>query len=415
MGAGHSHVPALESAPRASERTSIILASIVGVVLFFTLLGAVMVWPQDAEELGTWPTAAEGSRWVTAEIVGPASSGVEGEYGALIRGEEDQGEAILLGTGDPALEIRTGDVIRALELPDGYLVFADFERGSPLLILAIAYVIVVLAVARWRGLGALLGLVAAFGVVVLFTLPALFAGGDPLIVGLVTGSGALFMLLYLAHGPNARTTTAYLGTLAGLMITAALAWWAVGASRLTGIWNEEGVHLEFWYRGVSLEGLVLCGIILAGLGVLNDVTITQASAVWELRAVRPDMSRWELFRRGMRVGRDHIASTVYTIAFAYVGAALPTLMMVSLYNQSLGVTLTSAEFAEEVVRTLVGSIGLVLAVPLTTAIGALVVGRHAIRDEGGEDAVAEAPAGAVAGPGGEPRPTAEGPGEAAPM
>src|SRR5690606_10327178 len=122
-------------------------------------------------------------------------------------------------------------------------------------------------------------------------------------------------------------------------------------------------------------GLVLCGVILAGLGVLNDVTVAQASAVWELRAARPDMSRIELFARGMRIGRDHIASTVYTIAFAYVGAALPTIMLVSLYDTSAAATLTSADIAEEVVRTLVGSIGLVLAVPLTTAIGAIVVGR----------------------------------------
>jgi len=124
--------------------------------------------------------------------------------------------------------------------------------------------------------------------------------------------------------------------------------------------------------------MVLCGIILAGLGVLNDVTVTQASAVWELRAARPDLSWRQLYTRAMRIGRDHIASTVYTIAFAYVGAALPLLMVVSLYDASLGVTLTSAEIAEEVVRSLVGSIGLVLAVPLTTLIGVLVVAGDSI-------------------------------------
>jgi uncharacterized membrane protein len=270
---------------------------------------------------------------------------------------------------------------RALQLPDGTLGFSDFERGSPMLFLFIVYALLVLVVARWRGLGALLGLAFAFGVVVFFTVPALFNGGDPLVVGLVTGSGALFLLLYVAHGPNARTTTAYLGTLAGLIVTAVLAWWAVRASNLTGLWTEEGAHYEFYTRNVSLQGMVLCGIILAGLGVLNDVTVTQASAVWELRAARPDLGWRQLFVRGMRIGRDHIASTVYTIAFVYVGAALPTIMIVSLYGTGLGVTLTSGEIAEEVVRTLVGSIGLVLAVPLTTLIGALVVAGRSIAAE----------------------------------
>jgi uncharacterized membrane protein len=109
--------------------------------------------------------------------------------------------------------------------------------------------------------------------------------------------------------------------------------------------------------------------------VLNDVTITQASAVWELRAVSPGASRRELFAGGMRIGRDHIASTVYTIAFAYTGAALPVLLLLEIYQLPLGPTLTSGEFAEELVRTMVGSIGLVLAIPLTTAIAALVVTR----------------------------------------
>ncbi len=384
MGAGHSHAELGEERPRASERTSIVLGSAVAAVLFLTLVGAAVVWPSTWDMIGSLDTVADGSRWVTAEVT---SQNDDDTFGAVIQGEEADGEHELLETGDPTLEVQVGDVIRALELEDGSLVFSDFERSTPILLLFLLYVAVVLVIARWRGLGSLVGLPHAVGIIIFFTAPALLDGGNPLIVGLVTGSGALFVLLYLAHGVNARTTTAYLGTLAGLSVTAVLAWWAVDASQLTGIWSEEGVHLEFWYRGVSLSGLVLCGIILAGLGVLNDVTITQASAVWELRAARPDMGRRELFSRGMRIGRDHIASTVYTIAFAYVGAALPTILFVTMYKQSVGVTLTSADIAEEVVRTLVGSIGLVLAVPLTTLIGALVVGRDAVvSGDDGEDA-----------------------------
>ncbi len=372
MGAGHGHDG---PPPRASERTTTILAVFVGVILFVTAMGAAAVWPSDYSFRGSFDSTGEGARWVTATIVTVVD---DGSATAVIRGEEDAGSKDIATLGDPTIVLHPGDEVRALELPDGTLGFSDFERGSPMLLLFIVYVVAVVAVARWRGVGALLGLAMAFGVVLFFTVPALFNGGDPLIVGLVTGSGALFLLLYLAHGPNARTTTAYLGTLAGLSVTAVLGWWAVGASKLTGLWTEEGSHLEFFNRGVSLQGMVLCGIILAGLGVLNDVTVTQASAVWELRAARPDLGWRQLFVRAMRIGRDHIASTVYTIAFVYVGAALPTLMVVSLYGTSLGITLTSAEIAEEVVRTLVGSIGLVLAVPLTTLIGALVVAGRSI-------------------------------------
>jgi len=374
VGAGHSHEG---PRPRASERTTTILATLVGIILFVTAMGAAAVWPSDYSFRGAYDVTG-GGRWVTAEIVTAAD---DGSATAVIRGEEAAGVKDISTLGDPTVVLHPGDEVRALELPDGTLGFSDYERGSPMLLLFIVYVALVIAVARWRGVGALLGLAAAFGVVFFFTIPALFDGGDALIVGLVTGSGALFVLLYLAHGPNARTTTAYLGTLAGLSVTAVLAWWAVGASKLTGIWTETNTQFEFYSRGVSLQGMVLCGIILAGLGVLNDVTVTQASAVWELRAARPDLGWRQLFVRGMRIGRDHIASTVYTIAFVYVGAALPTLMLVSLYGTTLGITLTSVDIAEEIVRTLVGSIGLVLAVPLTTLIGALVVAGRSIKEE----------------------------------
>ncbi len=373
MGVGHVHEG---ERPRATERVTTILAIVVGVVVFFTALGAASVWPKDFSFFGSIPSADPDSRWVSATITAVDS---DGTVLATIDGEEERGERPMATLDDPTLPLAVGDTVRALELPDGQLGFSDYERGASMLILAIIYVVLVIAVAWWRGVGALLGLVAAFGIVMFFTVPALFGGGNALVVGLVTGAGALFVLLYLAHGPNARTTTAYLGTLAGLAVTAALAAWAVSSSKLLGFWNEDGAHLELFSRGVSLQGVVVCGIVLAGLGVLNDVTVTQASAVWELRTARPDLNWWSLFVRGMRIGRDHIASTVYTIAFAYVGAALPTLMFISLYGQGLGVTLSSSDIAEEVVRTLVGSIGLVLAVPLTTLIGALVVAGDSVK------------------------------------
>jgi uncharacterized membrane protein len=183
----------------------------------------------------------------------------------------------------------------------------------------------------------------------------------------------MFVLLYLAHGISIRTTTALIGTLFGLGASAALGTWAVGAAHLTGAGNEDNLTLSAVAGHVQLSGLLLAGVIVASLGILNDVTVTQASAVWELRAANPDATPARLFSGAMRIGRDHIASTVYTIVFAYAGAALPVLLLINLSQRPLETILTGEAIGEELVRTLVGSIGLVLSVPLTTAVGVSLV------------------------------------------
>jgi len=248
--------------------------------------------------------------------------------------------------------------------------FWDYARGTPIIVLAVAFAVVVGLVARLRGLASLVGLAFAFFVLLQFMLPALLSEDSPTLVSLVGSSAIMFVVLYLAHGFSARTTTALVGTLFGLTLVAVMGSLAVSAARLTGLTSEETFTLQRFDPTLSFSGLVLAGIVVAGLGVLNDVTITQASAIWQLREVSPDISWRELYSRGMAVGRDHIASTVYTIVFAYAGAALPVLLLFELSNQPWSVTVTSSALAEEVVRTLVGSIALVLAVPVTTAAGA---------------------------------------------
>jgi uncharacterized membrane protein len=250
--------------------------------------------------------------------------------------------------------------------------FSDYARGTPIVALAIAFAVVVAVVARWRGLASLLGLAFAFFMLFRFILPGLLADESPTLVSLVGTSAIMFVVLYLAHGFSARTTTALVGTLSGLTLVAVLGSIAVSAARLTGLTSEETVTLLNYDPTLNFSGLVLAGVVVAGLGVLNDVTITQASAVWQLREVSPELTWRELYRRGMFVGRDHIASTVYTIVFAYAGAALPLLLIFDLYTRPVTVSLFSSAVAEEVIRTLVGAIALVLAVPLTTVIGALV-------------------------------------------
>jgi uncharacterized membrane protein len=248
--------------------------------------------------------------------------------------------------------------------------FFDYDRDTPMLVLAIFFAVVVIGVARLRGLASLIGLTFAFVVLLQFVLPGLLGEDSPTLVSLVGSAAIMFVVLYLAHGFSARTTTALVGTLFGLTLVAVLGSVSVSTARLTGLTTEESNTLYGYDPTLSFSGLVLAGIVVAGLGVLNDVTITQASAIWQLREVSPDISWRELYTRGMAVGRDHIASTVYTIVFAYAGAALPALLIFELSNQPWSVTVTSSALAEEVVRTLVGSIALVLAVPVTTAAGA---------------------------------------------
>ncbi len=248
--------------------------------------------------------------------------------------------------------------------------FFDYERDAPIIVLAVAFALVVGLVARLRGLASLVGLAFAFFVLLQFVLPGLLAQESPTLVSLVGSAAIMFVVLYLAHGFSARTTTALVGTLFGLTLVAVLGSVSVSVARLTGLTSEETVTLQGYDPTLDFSGLVLAGIVVAGLGVLNDVTITQASAIWQLHEVSPEITWRELYNRGMTVGRDHIASTVYTIVFAYAGAALPALLLFELSQRPLWTTVTSSVLAEEVIRTLVGSIALVLAVPVTTAAGA---------------------------------------------
>jgi len=248
--------------------------------------------------------------------------------------------------------------------------FWDYQRDAPIIVLAVAFAVVVGLVARLRGLASLVGLAFAFFVLLQFVLPGLLSDQSPTLVSLVGSAAIMFVVLYLAHGFSARTTTALIGTLFGLLLIAVMGSLAVHAASLTGLTSEETNTLRGYDPTLDFSGLVMAGIVVAGLGVLNDVTITQASAMWQLNEVSPEMSWRELYARGMAVGRDHIASTVYTIVFAYAGAALPLLLLFEVYPTPIWTLLTSSALAEEVIRTLVGAIALVLAVPVTTAAGA---------------------------------------------
>ncbi|WP_051681641.1 YibE/F family protein [Cellulomonas sp. HZM] len=372
----HSHGGTAPHVPRRlRRRATLVFVAVLVPMAVATVLGAVRLWPHG--ETPTIQTDAPGSSMHAGVVtrVDPGASDQVHQLQARIDGHRT---AWVNVPPEYLPELSPGDRIQVIDIgevgPEGTpYVFVDYERGPPLAALAVGFVVLVVVVARWRGLAALVGLVVSLGVIGVFTLPALLHGKPPAPVALVTASAIMFVVLYLAHGVSLRTSTALLGTLVGLVATTALAAWASGAAQLTGLSDEYALDLMSAAPEVRIRAVLLCGMVLAGLGVLNDVTITQASAVWELHASAPDATGRTLFGRSMRIGRDHIASTVYTMVFAYVGATLPLVMLVTMSDRTLLASLTNGELAEEVARTLVGSIGLVLAIPLTTLVAVLVV------------------------------------------
>lgn len=359
-----------------ARRVRLLLAALVLPLLVATVAGMVALWPSGPNPVGSLPVTSSGAAFVTGTVV--EVTDVPGEE---VRVELDDAGTVVPVQSPPEIldaGVNVGARMKVLFIPDAMgsgspYVYVDYVRDAPLGVLVAVYLVSVALVARWRGVAAVVGLAASLGILGVFLLPALLGGQPPLLVALVGSSAMMFAAVYLAHGVSVRTTTALLGTILGLVITTGLAAWGTRAGELTGTGTDSAMNVATLVPGLSLRALLLCGIVIAGLGALNDVTITQASAVWELHASDPAAPRRAVFARAMRIGRDHIASTVYTLAFAYVGAALPTLLLVVVFDRTFVDALTAGEIAEEVVRTLVSSVGLVLAIPATTALGAALV------------------------------------------
>lgn len=390
MSHTHSHLGASDDLDQGRRGLATVLAVVVGLLGVALAVAVWILWP-DADDVAKAPNpyGTQGVSIVSATVtdvravdcgggaVGPDGlPAVQGDCGELLLRTSDGKSASV--TVQPAV-FRSGvDVGDAVDLvrvqPEGAseptYEFLDFDRGMPLLWLGLACALVIVAVARWRGLLAIAGVVGTIGAIVVFVLPALLAGENPLVVAVVGSSAIMLVVLYLVHGVSIRTTAALFGTLSGLAITAILGSLTTGWTHLTGISSEDDQILMAVAEQISLSGVVTASMVIAGLGVLNDVTVTQASAVWELRSAQPGASRRQTFMSAMRIGRDHIASSVYTLVFAYAGTAMTVLLLVTAYDRSLLDIAGTEQVGAEIARTLVGLIGLVLAVPITTAIAA---------------------------------------------
>jgi uncharacterized membrane protein len=369
-----------------------VAAVVIGLVVA-TAVGLAVLWPEQSEiprpeELGA-PAETE-----KAEIVGvrstPCGEGTgQGDclrVSAEVTSGPDAGDEVAFTFAAVEGDFDVGDDIRVHknQLPPDAVVagvevepysFSDFERRQPMLGLLLMFAALVLLTGRWQGLRALAGLAASLAVVVFFIVPAILDGRSPTAVAFVGALAIMFATLPLAHGIGPKTMAASLGTTASLALTLGLGYVFIDLAHLSGISSEEAVYLRATQGELSLQGLLLAGMVIAALGVLDDLTVSQSSTVMALRRANPSLDFRGLFRSALSVGHDHIAATVNTLVLAYAGASLPVLLIFSLADTPFSDAINFEAVAEAVVAMLVGSIGLIAAVPITTALAALLATR----------------------------------------
>ena len=369
---------------------SLKLHTLYPIALLLLVMAAILFIPYFSQvELPEAAISAFGSETVRAEVTEIIEEGqidlggtfqryqiarveiIEGDYKGILM-EMDYGKRQVL-SGEVYLQPGDRVLVTVGARPDNVLTvyYTEHVRTRPLLWLLLAFVIAILLISRWKGLRSLLSLAFSLYVIIAYIIPHILAGEDPVRVSIVGSVILLAVTLYLTYGWNLKTHSAVVGMFFVLVITGTLAWFFVIFTRLTGSGDENALFLiQMLDSRINLRGLLLGGMIIGALGVLDDLVTTQASAVFELNQVNPDLPFRDLFSAAMRIGQDHVAATVNTLVLAYAGASLPMLLMFSLGRSDYTYLVNFSFVAEEIVRTLVGSLGLIAAVPLTTAIAA---------------------------------------------
>lgn len=365
----------------------------VALILVAVVAGMVLLWPDESpSSIGPESRLpdTERARVVDTDRVEcqvPSSSQCLEVTVKLLTGPDSGDESsFIAGDADDESAPTKGDVLRVVksDVPEGSQIggvevpaysISDYERRMPLYWLVGLFVVVVLVTGRMHGARALLGLAGSLAVVVWFLVPALVQGEHPLVVATVAALAVMLLTIPLAHGIGTITIAATLGTSAALFLTLALAVLFTDLAHLTGHSGDEVAYLQAYLGNLSVQGLMLAGVVIGALGVLDDVTVSQSSIVLALRRARPDRSTGWLIRESLVVGRDHITATVNTLVLAYAGASLPILLVFAIGDMSAGDAFNGESVAAQVVATLVGSIGLIAAMPITTLIAAILATR----------------------------------------
>lgn len=384
------HVPDEDAESWGQRPVPRMLGALVIALALGTLITLLATWPGGNEisspsGQGLDTVLAEVTRVAVEPCGSPDVDGCRSVTFIVQEGDSrgDEGTITIGGDRHQDIRVSVGDSIRVVETPESSLgaiggveaqrwSFSDFDRRVPLLVLALLFTGVVLVAGRFKGARALLGLGLSLVVVLVYLVPGLLGGHNAVLVACTAALAVMLLTIPLAHGWGLTTIAATLGTAASLGITVALAVIFTHFARLTGFSDEASTYLSATDSALSIQGLLLAGIVIAALGVLDDVTVSQASTVLALRHANPLLGYRELFIRALAVGRDHITATVNTLVLAYVGASLPTLLVFAVVDVSAIEAINGENVASQIVGTLVGSIGLMAAMPITTALAALL-------------------------------------------
>ncbi|WP_225993441.1 YibE/F family protein [Actinomadura rudentiformis] len=401
--------------PKSPKSVRVAVLAVIVPVAVATLAAVLFLWPDQPEIAGSEPLK-EINGTVVAITLKPCPQPEPGTEGAGTEGGGADG-AVTDGRraappdprrcGDAKVKLTSGDqagqevvaplpsdpgsqrysvgddvqVVHMTDAPDGIAYqLSDHQRSGPLWLIGAAFALAVIAFGRWRGVTALVGLAITFVLLLQFLIPAIMEGRPPLLVAIVCAAAIMLAVLYLTHGFSMPTSIAVIGTIASLSLTGLLATAAINLTHLGGLSDEDALNLDMAYQ-INGQGLLLASIIIGSLGVLDDVTVTQAVTVNELAHANPAYRFAQLYRAAARIGRAHIASVINTIILAYAGASLPLLLLLSVAQQPLGDVVTAPAIAQEIVRSVAGTLGLIAAVPITTALAALARTRaHAHAD-----------------------------------
>ena len=414
----HSAAPKPQPTPSSWRRLSasitqhpwrLTLLGVLVTALIATIAGMALLWPQspasehtstefqqtyalnhpqvegtvDTTDHSACQSELTGQAFDTPPLI-PGTEEVQCDRALVnITSGEDEGRMTQLVTygnaGDPQLKPGDNIVLSKANDPSGVVsyAFADYQRTGNLALWAVIVAAVIIAFAAWHGVRALIGLALSLGVIFAFLVPALIDAHNPLWSALVACSAIILFAVPLVHGLNWKSASAVGGSLIALILAAALAWAAIDSSQLQGYSSEDNLKLLLYMPNVSIVGVLLCGFVVGALGSLADAAVAQASTITELHGADPDARPSQLFLSAMKVGRDHIASMVYTLILTYTGATLPLLMLITAAERPAGQILSSDLVATELLRSGVGAMALTLAVPITTAIAAFTVPQRA--------------------------------------
>jgi uncharacterized membrane protein len=364
------------------------LIAVVVLLAFMTIAGLAALWPHGhigrSAQFGPIRTVgAVAERVESVPCALSASHVCRVAHIRLLDGPQ-KGKRTVLTTvaAVGSLDVASGDRIRVYKnvVPPGArhvdpYSFADFDRRGAMLWLGLGFIVLLLATGRVHGLRALIGLFASLLIVVKFVVPAILHGSSPFAVAIVGAFAVMLVMMPLSYGLGAKSLAAWLGTAISLLLAAGLAYAFAHIAHLSGASSDESVYLGAAQSRLSLQGLLVAGMVIGALGVLVDLTVSQASTVIALRRVNPSLGFGGLFRGALDVGHDHIAATVATLVFAYAGAALPVLLIFSVGGTSFADAVNGEAVADEVIAALVGSIGLIASMPITTALAALLAPR----------------------------------------